>query len=217
MSAEDFNRKQYQSGKLTDGMIARLVRAWQDDHGLDVDGYAGANTIDSLLSASALVKFWPLASLTDGRKPQLTSGFYTENPSRPTHNGIDLFFEWLDSDPDMPTGDGGAIKKSGQRRWWIPPGTVAIAAASGIVQQASMIGTGHRVWVDHGNGERTGYFHGLALLVREGDKVAAGAPLITVGDNPKGHDASHLHFEVSPVDDYRPMNPRPWLSGAGFK
>jgi len=218
MSAEEFNRKQIAEGKLTDSMITKLVEAWQRGQlGLTVDGYAGENTLSSLSRGSEIEKFWPLACLEDGRKPQITSGFYTENPSRSTHHGVDLFFKWLDSDPDVPTGDGGAIKKNGKRRWWYPPGTVAIAAADGVVQASDDTGTGHRVWVDHGNGERTGYFHGSKLLVAKGDVVLAGTPLIVVGDNPKGHDAKHLHFEVSPVDKYAPKNPRTWLTGASFR
>ena len=218
MSAADYNRKQIAEGNLTDLMIVKLVEAWQRGHiGLAVDGYAGENTLSSLSRGLGIEKFWPLAVLSDGRKPQITSGFYTENPSRSTHKGVDLFYKWLDTDPDVPLGDGGAIKKNGKRKWWYPPGAVAIAAASGVVTAASDTKTGHRVWVDHGNGERSGYFHGSDLLVDVGDEIAAGTPVILVGDNPKGHDAKHLHFEVSPVDRYAPMNPRKWLEGAGYQ
>jgi len=218
VSAASYNRKQYESGALTDEMIARLVEAWQRGQlGLAVDGYAGPNTIASLNARTELEKFYPLPKLADGREPVITSTFYTENPSRPKHNGVDFFYRWLDSDPDVPVGDGGAIRKNGKRRWWYPPGAKAIAAASGVVQEAGPSPTGFRVWLDHGNGERTGYFHGTEVLVRKGDVVAAGTPLISVGDNPLDNDAKHLHFELSPVDRYAPKNPRKWLDGAKLK
>ena len=218
MSASEFNAKQIADGKLTPAMITKLVEAWQRGQlSLAADGYAGPNTLATLERGLELEKFWPLACLDDGRKPQITSGFYTENQSRSSHKGVDMFFKWLDTDPDVIVGDGGAIRKNGKRRWGYPAGSVAIAAADGVVQIAGKTATGWRCWVDHGNGERTGYFHGAALLVKAGDVVEAGTPLICVGDNPRGFDAQHLHFEVSPVGRYAPMNPRKWLEGAKFK
>jgi len=220
MSADDFNMKQIESGDLTPAMVTKLVEAWQRGQlGLTVDGYAGDNTISSLLPRTATIeKFWPLPMLEDGRRPIITSGFYTENPSRSSHKGVDMFYKWLDSDPDVPVGNGGAIEKpKGNRKWWYPDGAVAIAAASGVVQKAGNTKTGFRVWVDHGNGQRSGYFHGASALVCEGDVIVAGTPVIVVGDNPSGNDAKHLHFEVSPVDKYAPINPRTWLAGAQFR
>lgn len=231
MSADKFNDSQVLKGELScdditrisdfwnehhDSKITYLVEFWQKRHRLEVDGYAGENTIHSIRQANELIKNWPLLLLPDGRKPHITSKFYTENDGRSTHKGVDMFYEWLESDPDVKLGDGGAIKKRGKRRWWYPDGAVAVAAAAGQVSHASKIGTGYRVWVDHGNGERTGYFHGSELLCELGQVVEAGAELMGVGDNPKGYDAKHLHFEVSPVDRYAPMNPRTWLRGARY-
>lgn len=216
MNASEYNAGQYADGELTDEMITELVEYWQRGHqGLTVDGFAGPNTLSTLeKKCGALLKHYPLRLLEGGRGPVITSGFYTENPSRSTHKGVDFFYRWTDSDQHMPTGDGGAIEKRGKRKWWIPPGTYAVAAASGVVQVAANSKTGYRVWIDHGNGERTGYFHLQDCVVNAGDKVAAGDGLGQVGDNPNGHDATHLHFEVSPTDRYAPMNPRLWLKGA---
>jgi murein DD-endopeptidase MepM/ murein hydrolase activator NlpD len=212
MSVDKFNAEHLPWDLVTD-----LVEFWQRHHQLVVDGYAGQNTLASIRAQrSPLEKFWPLPALPDGRAPEITSGFYTENPSRSTHKGVDMFYRWLDSDPDVPVGDGGAIKRNGKRRWWYPEGAVAIAAADGVVQQVGRIKTGHRVWINHGNGERTGYFHGLDAKVEVGQRICAGMPVITIGDNPQGYDAKHLHFEVSPVHSYAPMNPRLWLRGAGI-
>ncbi len=110
-------------------------------------------------------------------------------------------------------GDHGAAgkKSDGSPKWVVPTGTLAIAAAAGVVQLAGDSATGHRVWVDHGNGYRTGYFHLLDLRVVVGARVVAGAALGLVGDNPADNDGRHLHFEVSPIDRYAPLDPEPFL------
>lgn len=218
MNASKYNAKQYQDGNLTDAMVTKLVQCWQRHNDLAVDGFAGPNTLHSLMSSGSgsLVKYFPLRLLGDGRKPVITSGFYTENPSRSTHHGVDFFYPWHSGDPLVPVGDGGAVAKRGERRWWIPEGTYAVAAADGIVQVAADSKTGHKVWIDHGNGERTGYFHLINCTVMPGDTVSAGTALGVVGDNPSGHDATHLHFEVSPAHRYAPVNPRTWLEGATY-
>lgn len=214
MKSAEYNHRQYAEGKLTNEHITRLVEFWQRGHDLDIDGKAGPATRDSILGLS-IEKFYPLLRLADGRVAVITSKFKSENGDRLTHDGIDFFFKWLDSDPDVFSGRGGAIKKNGKRLWWYPDGKVAVAAASGVVQKANMMRKGFRVWIDHGNGERTGYFHGKAGLVSVGDHVIGGVtPIIVIGDNPNGGYKKHLHFEVSLTDRYAPMNPREWLRGA---
>lgn len=229
MTDDEYNLRELQAGAVAPGHISELARVYQAQHGLAVDGKLGPATRAHLLAARAkrngqalvasvatgtIEKVWPLPILADGRKPVITSGYRTK--SRPSHDGVDLFYPWLDSDPDMPLGDGGAIKRDGKRRWWYPPGAVAVAAAAGRVTIAGYLTTGWRCWVDHGNGQRTGYFHGARLLVAVGHDVRAGDPVIEVGHNPQVHDARHLHFEVSSTKTYAPIDPRPWLEGAGF-
>ena len=51
MSASDYNKKQYANGDFTDLMIVQLVAHWQSHHGLDIDGYCGPKTQQSLLDA----------------------------------------------------------------------------------------------------------------------------------------------------------------------
>lgn len=225
MSASDYNDKKMKYGYITADMITELTEFWQRGHGLVVDGYFGPTTTESVLAAvngptkkdgKPIDRYWPLRTLPDGRRPHITSGFYTKNPSRPTHNGIDLFFQYYTTDPQVQVGNGGAVVRNGQRRWWYPDNWCATAAADGEVLEASLIGTGHRCWVDHGNGIRTGYFHGEKLLVKPHQIVKAGDPLIVVGDSPTGFDAKHLHFEVSPIDKYRPTDPEVWLRNAKF-
>lgn len=158
------------------------------------------------------MKVWPLPQLRDGRKPVITSAFKTRNPSRPRHNGVDLFYRRTEDD-DPAIGDGAGLEK-----WVVPPGTVALATEPGVVQRAGNTNTGYRVWVDHGRerGLRTGYYHLANVFVDEGDIVQAGTPLGLVGDNPSDHDARHLHFEVSPRDAYEPLDPESYLEGEPF-
>jgi murein DD-endopeptidase MepM/ murein hydrolase activator NlpD len=225
MSANEYNNQKLKSGDLSVAHVTELVSFWQRHHSLAVDGYAGPNTVASIEAKGGhrptRQRYYPLLCLPDGRKPVITSGFYTENPDRPSHKGVDFFYKWLDSDPDVPVGDGGAIKRNGKRLWWYPPermfpgARMFIAPVAGTIQKAGEIGTGHRIWLQSGM-ERVGGFHLKELFVCQGEQVAAGEPLGVIGDSPKGHDAAHLHFEVSPVARYAPQNPRKWLEGATY-
>ena len=62
-------------------------------------------------------------------------------------------------------------------------------------------------------GIRTGYFHLSESLCEEGDVLKAGGSVGIVGAGPKS--SRHLHFEVSPVGRYRPMDPEAWLKSEG--
>lgn len=50
MSASNYNKKQYEDGKLTDSMVVQMVEQWQSDHRLSVDGYCGPDTQWSLMA-----------------------------------------------------------------------------------------------------------------------------------------------------------------------
>jgi murein DD-endopeptidase MepM/ murein hydrolase activator NlpD len=83
-----------------------------------------------------------------------------------------------------------------------PEGTLVVAAASGTVVETKNPSStfGHQVVIQHQNGTFTEYGHLQAdsLLVKPGDRVAAGAPVARVGrtgNTPRNGD-SHLHFEV---------------------
>ncbi len=195
--AREFNRRQVETGKLTVDHVTELVRAWQRERGLDDDGKAGAITIASIESTMATTHFalpvkrcWPMRALADGRKPTVTSGF--RNPERRNHSGCDVMFRYDPAkDPKVPIGDGGRTKS-----WWIPPGTMAIAQADGVVELASMTGTGWRVWIRHSGGYATGSFHLSSIVVAVGDAVVMGDPLGTISDNPIDNDPDHLHAEL---------------------
>lgn len=212
-SANEYNAAQLASGALTWTHITELVRAWQLSHaGLAVDGKAGAQTVASIDAAIRPAPFLhcPLPTLADGRRAAITSEF--RPPDRPSHDGLDWFYAWRAGDKPDFVGDKGAAGKlaDGSPKWVVPYGVCAIAAATGTVVLADPSATGYRVWVSHG-ALRTGYFHLLDLRVHVGDVVQIGTPLGLVGDNPIDTDARHLHFELSPVDVYQPMDPAPFL------
>lgn len=213
-TADDYNEEQLDSGSLTARHVTAMTRHWQAAAGLVADGKAGPATIASIEAAIRPAKFLanPLPKLADGRVAVITSEF--RPPDRPNHDGIDLFYAWRTGDEPDFVGDKGCAGKTpeGKPKWVIPYGTLALAAASGRVQIAGNSATGYRVWIDHGNGLRTGCFHLLDVRVTVGQFVAAGTPLGLVGDNPADHDGRHLHFELSPVDRYAPMDPAPHMS-----
>lgn len=205
----------------TDGVFGRAtevaVQAFQKRAGLTADGVAGPKTMAALRGPARLPlpRVYPLRALKDGRKPTVTSGFHTRNPSRPTHKGADLFYRYLPtSDPAMRAGDGGRTSSN----WWIPDGTPASACAPGVVSIAGPSRTGSRVWIDHGDGWHVGYFHLSRLHVKPGDLVDAGLSVGIVGDNPGAYDARHLHFELyfGDLGGYPAgcRDPESWLEGA---
>ncbi|GGK37228.1 hypothetical protein GCM10010124_32420 [Pilimelia terevasa] len=94
-------------------------------------------------------------------------------------------------------------------------GTPIRAATGGVVKKASWYGGyGNAVIVDHGNGVQTLYGHASKLLVKEGQRVAAGQQIAKVGSTGDST-GPHLHFEVHVKD--KPVDPRPWLAKHGVK
>ncbi|MDH7500159.1 MAG: M23 family metallopeptidase, partial [candidate division NC10 bacterium] len=79
-----------------------------------------------------------------------------------------------------------------------------------IYVQHSRKGLGNAVVLQHDNGYRSVYGHGVIILVKEGDTVRRGQPILGVGNT--GHSTgSHLHFEIRkdgvPIDPLRLMPP----------
>ena len=75
-----------------------------------------------------------------------------------------------------------------------PNGTEIYAAAEGTV--TSTVGNGNHIIIDHGDGLRTLYAHCDKLLVKEGEKVAKGQLIATIGSTGNST-GNHLHFGVS--------------------
>jgi hypothetical protein len=219
---DDFNAKQLKTGALSISHVTRLVEFWQTEHtGLIEDGKAGTNTIktiDELIADQGhspwpTERCWPLRALSDGRMPIVTSGHKSVNPDRPTHNGADLFYKYLPTDPPKKIGDSGRTKD-----FWIPDETWAIAACAGHVAMASLTPTGFRVWIEIAPGWFIGYFHFDKLTVIVGQRVTLGQSLGRVNDNPKDTDPDHLHFELyaGNLDEYPrgSVDPEPFWRGA---
>jgi hypothetical protein len=90
-----------------------------------------------------------------------------------------------------------------------PTGTPVLAAAPGRVVLAERLAArGNTVWLDHGWGVYSGYFHMSALSVQPGQDVAAGQPLGRVGATGMVT-GPHLHWEVRLHGE--PTQPLQWL------
>lgn len=192
------------------GRTLAAVQAFQRTPGLGLtaDGVVGPATwaaIEKRLGQDAQVpvnrpakdafpsdRCYPLRMLPDGRRPVVTSRHKVHNPERPRHYGVDLFYAYKpDKDPPKKIGDSGRTA-----RWWIPEDTYAIAPADGVVTHASWSATGFRVWLEHQNGWRTGYFHMDRIVVQVGQRLTLGTTIGRVNDNPRDTDPDHLHFEL---------------------
>jgi murein DD-endopeptidase MepM/ murein hydrolase activator NlpD len=90
-----------------------------------------------------------------------------------------------------------------------PSGTPVRAAAAGRVVLAEKLeARGNTVWLDHGWGVYSGYFHMSSLGVRPGDLVGAGQTLGAVGATGMVT-GPHLHWEVRLHGV--PVQPLQWL------
>jgi murein DD-endopeptidase MepM/ murein hydrolase activator NlpD len=88
-----------------------------------------------------------------------------------------------------------------------PTGQGIVAVLPGVVVTAGPMGTyGNLVVIDHGNGFATAYGHQSRVLVRTGQRVAAGERIGLVGATGAAT-GPHLHFETrvngEPVDPMR--------------
>jgi murein DD-endopeptidase MepM/ murein hydrolase activator NlpD len=219
MTAEEYIRQEFNAGRFTLAHIEALVRFFQKEGawGLVVDGKPGERTRHALremypgLFELPPFLYHPLPRLADGRMPVITSGFGPRGAKH--HDGVDLFYSWRAGDKPDFVGDGGCEgRRDGKPAWVVPYGTEALAAADGVVQMSGPSATGNRIWIDHGNGWRSGYFHLEQLYAMPaGTRVRRWQPLGLVGHNPVDTDGRHLHFEVSPVEKYAPVDPQKYL------
>jgi murein DD-endopeptidase MepM/ murein hydrolase activator NlpD len=88
-----------------------------------------------------------------------------------------------------------------------PTGTTVRAPAAGIVRLADgpFLAPGNIVILDHGAGLLTRHLHLHAILVKPGQRVAAGTPIGTVGSTGRST-GPHLHWDAARV----------WPTGDGF-
>ena len=211
MDADEYNRLEMLHGRLRPDQVTKMTKLWQEHNGIVVDGFCGPKTRASMAPATA--RYWPLPRRPGiGSPPQITSGFKTRNPSRPTHNGVDIFYR---SEP----GDSALPKSRNTGRWCIPLGTMAVAPCSGVVTDARpKHSTGGLVWLRVGDEDvRVGFMHLASVLVTKGQLLNPGDPIGEVGANPLDLGGLvHLHFEVSPLYAYSPQDPEEWLTKAGI-
>ncbi len=101
---------------------------------------------------------------------------------------------------DLATGD------CGSPIWAASAGRVTFAGVQPF--------RGNTVWIDHGDGIETGYFHmeDGSLQVAEGQTVAPGTQLGTMGETGFSR-GCHLHFELH--TDGKPTNAEPFMEAAG--
>jgi murein DD-endopeptidase MepM/ murein hydrolase activator NlpD len=93
-----------------------------------------------------------------------------------------------------------------------PIGTPVIAVKNGIVIAAGMNAVGHGygngIDIRHQDGSISRYAHAEKILVRVGQPVKQGQPIMLMGCS--GHcTGPHLHFEIHVAD--KPINPKPYL------
>ena len=88
-------------------------------------------------------------------------------------------------------------------------GTPIRAAGAGVVIKAERKGGyGRVVYIDHGAGFVTRYAHLNSISVKEGETVASGSRIGTVGSSGRAT-GPHLHFEVRVLGDA--VDPAPFL------
>lgn len=130
----------------------------------------------------------------DGRAPVVTSSFGPRSTG--IHHGNDIFYPYKDEPDRKPY--------SVKRKFAMPDASIglavpALAAGPGVVKDASMIGTGFRVRIDHGGGWTTSYMHLSDLKVRRGQKLKGGEPVGTIAYDPRrkpSQGLNHLHWQL---------------------
>ena len=107
--------------------------------------------------------------------------------------------------------NGGALEEAHTGSdWVVGVGTPVLAAAAGrVVVAAPLQVRGNNVWIDHGWGVYSGYFHLSTLLVKPGQMVQAGQVLGASGTTGRST-GPHLHWEIR-VHGV-PVDPMEWLS-----
>jgi hypothetical protein len=97
--------------------------------------------------------------------------------------------------------------------YYMPTGVPALAYDDGVVTRSSIIGTGGRVEIDHGDGLKTKYYHLQGTpSVKVGQGVKAGQIVGYIYHNVSGYRLNHLHFEV--IKNGRHVDPAPYLKNA---
>jgi murein DD-endopeptidase MepM/ murein hydrolase activator NlpD len=136
-----------------------------------------------------------------GVPPEISQGF---GGGSGKHKGVDIMYRReAAGEVQLPVFS---------KRFRMPGGVPALAFAAGKVVKSSMIGTGGRVEIDHGDGFSTKYYHLRSPKVRVGQTVTAGQPVGDIYHNESGFRLNHLHFEMLKNGSH--INPEPLLANA---
>lgn len=143
-----------------------------------------------------------------GRAAEISDGWGSARPGGErggVHRGVDLMFrrrhraELLDLFPPRAPG----LPSPHTRGYFLPPGTLALAAADGEVWSAGWTPTGYSVVLSHGAPWATYYTHLASLAIGETrrgaskERVRAGQPLGVIGASPRDpRGVAHLHVEI---------------------
>ncbi len=143
-----------------------------------------------------------------GRDPEVSDGWGSlriGGNRGGLHRGADIMFrrrhrgELLDVFPPRTA----ETRSPHTRNYFMPPGTLVLAASDGEVWSAGWTPTGYSVVLSHGAPWATYYTHMASLRVGETrrgaskERVRAGQPLGVVGASPKdSRGVAHLHFET---------------------
>lgn len=163
---------------------------------------------------------WPLARLSDGRRPVISDGYHLRKGPPPVmHEGVDLMFRRPRKIVGtFPFPDFGSPM-------FECPAVPVLAAADGKIWSAGVGARGHFVVIDHGKagGGRSTFYQHLASLdvpAHKGGKrvdgspamsVTAGEPIGVTGYDPTDRrKVRHLHFELR--DGRTPFDPADLMS-----
>lgn len=136
-----------------------------------------------------------------GIPPKVSQGF---GGGSGNHKGVDIMYR-RDS-------KGATQLPVFSPHYWMPSGVPALAWRAGKVTRSSVIGTGGRVRIDHGNGFESAYYHLQGLKVRVGQVVKAGQPVGNIYHNVTGYKLNHLHFEILRNGNY--VDPSSYIHGS---
>jgi murein DD-endopeptidase MepM/ murein hydrolase activator NlpD len=129
---------------------------------------------------------------------ETTEGLPAATPPPPAMALQPAVLRWPLADPHLSSSFGARLGRAHEGiDLAAPMGTAIYAAESGQVLYAggAVRGYGNMIVVQHRSDLLTVYAHGSVLLVRTGDKIAAGQEIARVGQT--GHATGpHLHFEV---------------------
>lgn len=140
---------------------------------------------------------FPIAGVNLSQNGVITSKFWSENPSRPTHLGIDLS---TNLNPRCAGRD------------------IVSAYDGKIVRVGYDDSYGYHVFIEHYNGYSTCYAHMQrnSVVVKKGQEIKAGQKIGKCGSTGNSTGA-HLHFEIYKGawkgDKHSKLNPRPFLEG----